>query len=220
MTDHPPGEPREPDPAVVALGRDVQRAAHRIDRMDQSLAALAADMAALHHAPGAQASPAPGDGPTPVRSWLAADDPDQAVKDLGELIAWVDRFYVRFSRAQLSSCWMWHPDVVEELWCLRGAHVEAFHPETGSWMRVGDWLDRQRPGVERRLNPLMAKCALSRHVERNGRPADVTEPPSAPLAAHHAVVAAWWARTCTAGPDPTPEQLAEGTRAEYPGGHR
>lgn len=214
MTDH---RPSEPDPAVVALGRGLRRAVRRIEAVDDSLAALAADVAALRDAPTAPASPAAGDGPAPVRSWLAIDDPDQAVKDLGVLVEWVDRFYVRFSRAQLSSCWMWHPDVVEELWCLRGAHAEAFHPETGSWMRVGDWLDRQRPGVEGRLNPLMAKCALSRHVERHGRPADVTEPPPPPLAGHYAVVAAWWASTHTAGPDPTAEHLTEATQAEYPG---
>ena len=214
MTAHPPGEHREPDPAVVALGRDLQRASHRIDRLSQDLAQLAADVAALR---GAPVSPTAGAEPAPARSWLAVDDQDQAVKDLGELVGWVDDVYVRFSHAQLSSCWMWHPDVVEELWCLRGAHAEAFHPETGSWMRVGDWLDRQRPGVERRLNPLMAKCALSRHVDRPGRPADVSDPPQPPLAAHYAVVAAWWAATHTFGPDPTPEHLAEATRAEYPG---
>lgn len=214
MSEHPAGEHREPDPAVVALARDVQRASHRIDRLGQNLAELVAEVAALH---GTPAPPTVGAEPVPVRSWLAVDDQDQAVKDLGELVGWVDDVYVRFSRAQLSSCWMWHPDVVEELWCLRGAHLEAFHPELGSWMRVGDWLDRQRPGVERRLNPLMAKCALSRHVDRPGRPADVGEPPPPPLAGHHAVVAAWWAATHTAGPDPTPQHLAEATEAEYPG---
>ena len=175
-------------------------------------------MAALRDAPTAPASPAAGDGPAPVRSWLAVDDPDQAVKDLGDLVEWVDRFYVRFSRAQLSSCWMWHPDVVEELWCLRGAHAEAFHPETGSWLRVGDWLDRQRPGVERPPQPAdgevravparrpprppgrrdrAATAATGRALRRRRRL--VGQPPTPP------------------GPTRRPEHLAEATQAEYPG---
>ena len=77
---------------------------------------------------------------------------------------WLRRVYLRYADAALPSCWLWHPDVVEELWWLRQAHAEAFHPQTGSWRAVGDWHDRQRPNLVRRLRPLVNKCELSLHV--------------------------------------------------------
>lgn len=209
----------EADPTVVALGRTVARALRRLDTVDKNVLQLAADVTALRTRliPGdepADDQPEEG-GPPAVRSWLLADDADQAVKDVAELVVWVRRVYGRFTRAQLSSCWLWHPEVIEELWWLRNSHADAFHPENGSWMRVGDWHDRQRPGVERRVNGLLGKCSLSRHVDRNGRPADVGEPTPPALAAHHAAVAAHWVATRTAGPEPTETVLAEAEQAEY-----
>lgn len=205
----------EADPTVVALGRAVARAVKRVETVDRNLLQLAADVAALSSrlAPD-DAAPGDEDGPSPVRSFLLASDVEQTVMDLADLVDWMARVYVRFTRAQLSSCWLWHPEVVEELWWLRGAHADAFDPQNGSWMRVGDWHDRQRPGVERRVNALVGKCSLSRHVDRNGRPADVTEPAPPALAGHHAAVAAHWVATRTAGPAPTEAVLAEAEQTE------
>jgi hypothetical protein len=218
-----PPSPREtgnqPDPTVVALGRSLSRALRRIDTVDANLLQLATDVATLRTALSAQPDPDDdGDeagGPPAVRSWLLAANAEQAVEDLGDLVDWVHRVYLRYARAQLSSCWLWHPEVIEELWWLRWAHAEAYGPEGGSWMRVGDWHDRQRPGVERRVNGLLGTCALSRHADRNGRPADVTEPGAPPLAEHHAAIAAHWVATRTAGPEPTDAVLAEAEQAEY-----
>lgn len=212
----------EPDPTIVALGRSIQRALRRIDTVDKNLLQLAADVTALR----TRLTPPPPDGPDgaddgpdedalPVRSWLGATDPEQAVKDLADLVAWVGNVYVRYTRAQLASCWLWHPEVIEELWWLRCAHADAYHPENGSWMRVGDWHDRQRTGVERRVNALLGKCSLSRHTDRNGRPADVGEPAPPPLTGHHAAVAAHWTTTRTAGPAPTEALLAEADQSEH-----
>jgi hypothetical protein len=201
------------DPALVALGRAVQRALRRIDAVDKNVLQLAADVTAL----GGRLASADDeqDGGVPaVRSWLLADDSDQAAADLADLVEWVARVYLRFSRAQLSSCWLWHPEVVEELWWLRCAHADAYDPENGSWLRVGDWHDRQRTGVERRVNALLGKCSLSRHTERNGRPADITEPARPPMADHHAAIATTWTTTQTAGPTPSTELLDEADRAE------
>lgn len=207
----------ETESTVVALGRAVARALRRLDTVDANVLQLAADVTAL----GTRLTPSqeptddrPGDdGPPAVRSWLLATDTEQAVTDVADLVDWVGRVYVRFTRAQLSSCWLWHPEVIEELWWLRGAHADAFHPEDGSWMRVGDWHDRQRPGVERRVNALLGKCSLSRHVDRNGRAADVGEPAPPALVGHHAAVVAHWVATRTAGPVPTETVLAEAEQA-------
>lgn len=205
--------PDEQDPTVVALGRSLARALRRIDAVDANLVQLANDVAALR---GGDVTPSvESDGPPPVRSWLLATDAEQAVKDLGDLVDWVRRVYVRYARAQLSSCWLWHPEVIEELWWLRWAHADAYDPEQGSWLKAGDWHDRQRPGVERRVNGLLGKCSLSRHADRNGRPADVTEPGPPPLAEHHAVVAAHWVATRAAGPEPTDAVLVEAEQSEY-----
>ena len=63
-----------------------------------------------------------------VRPWLLADDADQAAADLADLCAWVGRVYLRYPRTDLPTCWLWHPHAVEELWWLRRAHADAYHP--------------------------------------------------------------------------------------------
>ncbi|MCW2900394.1 MAG: hypothetical protein JWO67_2659 [Streptosporangiaceae bacterium] len=219
---HPAGDPvpapGATDPAVVALSSAVQRALRRIDAVDKNVVQLAAEVAGLggRLTPGEPAvSEEHEDGPPVVRSWLLAAEDERAAADLADLVEWMGRVYVRYTRAQLSSCWLWHPEVIEELWWLRCAHADAFHPESGSWMRVGDWHDRQRTGVERRVNALLGRCSLSRHVDSNGRPAEVTEPAPPPLAGHFAAVAAHWAATRTAGPTPAPGLIAEAEGAEF-----
>ena len=150
-----------------------------------------------------------------MRSWLLADDPDQAADDLADLTTWVWRVYLWWPEAWLSSCWLWHPEVVEELWWLRVAHADAYDPETGSSLRVADWHDRLRPGVVRRVRAVVGKCELNRHIPFNGRPVEVTPPGPPALARHAATVAAVWCAGAgldvirAPGPDPTAEQLAE-----------
>lgn len=221
---HPAGgtspAPGGEDPTIVALGRAVQRALNRIDTVDKNVLQLAADVAAL----GGRLAPTdePTEAQPAVRSWLLMTDAERAAADLADLAEWMGRVYVRYTRAQLSSCWLWHPEVIEELWWLRCAHADAYHPEDGSWLRVGDWHDRQRTGVERRVNVLLAGCSLSRHVDRNGRPAEVTEPTPPPLAGHHADVAAHWVATRTAGPTPSADVVTEAEQTEFAqhGGYR
>jgi hypothetical protein len=202
------------DPTVVALGRSLVRTTRKLDALEDIVRTLVTSISA--------ASPQAGGAPetADVRSWLLADDPAQAVLDLADLVTWMDRVYVRFSRSTLSTCWLWHPEVVEELWWLRGAHADAYDPEHGSWLRVGDWHDRQRPGVVARVNAVLGKCSLSRHVTRNGRPPDVVEPAPAPLGDHHNPVAVAWVTTGTAGPTPTASMLAEAGEHEKANHHR
>lgn len=147
-------QPDEPDPMVIALGRAVQRAQRRIETVDKNVIQLAADVAALRsflttpptsHGPDDEPAAAGEAGPAAVRSWLLGDDAAQAVTDLANLTAWVDAVYLRYSRASLSSCWLWHPEVIEELWWLRGAHTDAFHQQAGRP------LDQQGRGQHQRL---------------------------------------------------------------------
>ncbi|OJY42327.1 hypothetical protein [Pseudonocardia sp. 73-21] len=213
-----PSEPAELTNAVEALGRALERAFRRIESLDHNVTMLGKQVAALVES---ETDPAPvesGDvAPPGVRSWLLADDAAQAEADLDDLATWVWRVYLWFPDAFLSSCWLWHPEVIEELWWLRVAHADAYGAETGSSLRVGDWHDRQRPGVARRVRGVLAKCDLGRHVATNGRPVEVLPPGPPALAQHAGLVAAVWVAGAdldalrAAGPEPTEEQRAEAT---------
>jgi len=196
-----------PDPRVTALGRELERATRRLTtvealtgQLDLMLRQLAADIALLVPTPDE-----PDDASPPVRSWLAVDDPTQACADLTDLIDWIDAVYVRYPGAALSSCWLWHPTVVEELWWLRHTHHGAYHGPGACWRDVADWHDRHRPGVTRRITAALGDCELSRHVPG----ADRHQPTApVPLAAAAAQVAEHWARGRRT-PDPTARQLTE-----------
>jgi hypothetical protein len=202
----------EPDPRIVALGRTTERTARRVGELDAMLRRLAADVLAIAKAQttGGADSGNGDQGGSGVRSWLLAEDPDQARVDVADLAVWLQQVYLRYQDAGLPSCWLWHPDVVEELWWLRQAHAEAFHPQNGSWRAVADWHDRQRPNLVRRLRPLVNKCELPLHApgqEQGGPPATV------PLAAHADAIAYRW--TTTPGrhvPPPEGGQLVEAER--------
>jgi hypothetical protein len=201
------------DPRIVALGRTTERTARRVTELDAMLRRLAADVLAIAKAQttGPTGNGGDGDPDRPgVRSWLLADDPDQARTDVADLVVWLRQVYLRYTDAALPSCWLWHPDLVEELWWLRQAHAEAFHAQNGSWRAVGDWHDRQRPNLVRRLRPLVNKCELSLHVPG----ADAAGPPvDVPLAVHADAVAFAW--TTTPGrqvPPPDAAQLVDSER--------
>lgn len=185
---------------LAALARAVERQGRRVGDLDRLVRQLAGDLAEV-----AAAALAPGaDSPAAVRSWLLADDPERAVKDLAELIGWTWRVYLRYPDAALSACWLWHPEVIEELWWLRQAHADAFHPEAGSWQRVGEWHERQRPGVVRRVRAAVGTCELSLH--RGGPQARPAALP--PLAEHaDALATAWATDPIAARPEPTDDQL-------------
>lgn len=229
------GAAGEPDPRVLAMARAFDRTRRKVDGLDTHVTQLAADLARLVGVVTAQRPPTPtgrpdggnhsaadhmeengvdenGDGaegggkPAAVRSWLLAADPEQAVTDLADLIEWLDRVYLRYPNAELSACWLWHPHVIEELWWLRRAHADGYHPKDGSWLRVGDWHDRQRPAVAKRVRDALGNCDLSLHAANKPQG---HAPAVAPLAAHAARIAAAWGADGSR-PEPTPEQVAEG----------
>jgi hypothetical protein len=208
------------DSAVLALARAVERAVRRVDALDAVTGQLAADVSTLAHALDTGPAGAPGAGAEDrgVRSWLLAEGPDQAIADLADLARWMDAVYLRYRDAAVPSCWLWHPEVVEELWWLRCAHADAYHPERGSWLRVGDWHDRQRPGVVRRVTRAVGGCELALHLTDRTHPgrltgasSHVTPPAPAPLTSAVAQVAAAWAAD-RAAPEPDVAQLGEADR--------
>jgi hypothetical protein len=192
------------DPRLLGLGRDVERTARRLGDVETLVRQLCADVAGLARRLGAAEAE---EESRAVRAWLLADDVDQAAADLADLVEWLDRVYLRYPGAELRSCWLWHADVVEELWWLRCAHADAYHPDNGTWQRVGDWHDRQRPGVVRRVGKAIGTCELSLHAPGARRH---QAPVGAPLAGAAAAIAAWAAgERSDAPPAPTPAQLIE-----------
>lgn len=196
-----------PDPGgpehsrLRALARDVDRTGRRVGELDTLVRQLSADVAALVGGlnPASPGSGAAGEAHLGVRSWLLVEDQERAHTDIDDLIQWLDAVYLAYPGATLPTCWLWHPSLVEELWWLRQAHAEAYHPVVGSWIRVGDWHDRLRPNVVRRIRQAAVACELSLH-----RPGAEKGHPSlvAPLSQAAQTIAAWAA---AGRPDPAPE---------------
>ncbi|WP_246633574.1 DUF2637 domain-containing protein [Pseudonocardia nigra] len=167
-----PDEP-QPDPevaaAVAGLAREVDGLRRtvesltgmpgRVDELARLVTQLADTVAAVSARPG----------PTPAPSWLLLpDDEDVVARVLGELCAWLHAFYLRYSdaAASLPECWLWHPEVVEELLWLRHAWCAAYQGKSASVALAGDWHDRQRPGVVRRIKQYAGSCSPERHQAR------------------------------------------------------
>ncbi|MQA16130.1 MAG: hypothetical protein GEV09_18860 [Pseudonocardiaceae bacterium] len=201
MTDHATnnGQHADPDPAVIALARQVERLARRQAELDGLVRRLGEDVALLlPDEPAEDEAAGPG-------AWLAAADPARARAALADLIEWLDAVYLRYPDAALPSCWAWHPAAVEELRWLRHAHHAAFHGRAASWRDVADWHERQRPGVVKRLRDDLGDCDLARHAPDGDR---AQPPPAAPLARHLDQIAEHWT-TSRSSPTPTEQQLAE-----------
>ena len=192
---------------MPALGQAVERLARRVDNGELLVRQLAADVAALARVlqPPPEDGEDDGPGAGAVRSWLLCEDAAQARTDLADLVEWLAAVYLRYPGAALPSCWAWHPAVVEELWWLRQAHRAAYEAEGASWRDAGDWHDRQRPGVVKRIGAAIGGCDLARHAA-NGDRRGTARP--VPLAGAADQIATTWTEHRTA-PEPTPEQTHE-----------
>ncbi len=201
---------------VEALARDLDRTTRRVADLTTLLGQLATDLTAL-----AEPTPDGADTDTDggVRAWLLVEDPDQARTDLTDLVEWLHRVYLRYPDTALPSCWLWHPTVVEELWWLRNAHTDAYTGTDASWTRAGDWHDRQRPGVVKRLRTTVAGCELALHAAGAEH---AHSPTAAPLGdAAEQIAQAWTADgRYQPPPEPTPVQLAEADQHDRRRGHR
>jgi hypothetical protein len=151
-----------------------------------------------------EASAAPGPGP----SWLAVASFYEAQAIMAVLVPWLAEVYLRYPDAALPTCWAWHPAAVEELWWLCRAWHHAYACEEPSSQKAGDWHDRQRPAVAKRLadtESAFQRCRLDKHADV----ADHAHPvvPGADTVAH--VTTAWASDQRHAWPlAPTQPQLA------------
>ena len=81
---------------------------------------------------------------------------------LTRLAQWVAGVYLRYPDARLPDCWLWHPEVVEELLWLHQAWLAAY-AEGARVTAAADWHDRYRPGVLARIKSSADMCALDDH---------------------------------------------------------
>jgi hypothetical protein len=195
---------------LEALHRQVGQLRAEVGRVD-ALAATVAQLAELLTDSGQAAG-------EPVPCWLdhPADpghDPAssaaavQATKLLATLAGWVSGVYLRYSDAGagLPECWLRHPEVVEELLWLHQAWLAAYAPGAPA-SAVGDWHDRQRPGVLARIRACAGTCSLDAHTP--GGQAHQPAPHAISVDAVE-VIAGWWATgRDQPAPTPTDEQLA------------
>ena len=103
------------------------------------VADLVTDLSQIMNATATPADPPP--------SWLALPaDADAAATVLADLVGWLGQVYLRYSDAArgLPECWLWHPDVVEELVWLRHAWFDAYKSGDAS-VRGGRGLARPAP---------------------------------------------------------------------------
>lgn len=117
-------------------------------------------------------SPAGGGGDDPERVYpriWAVMDGAERIKALRYLARWVTKIlFVTYPHvaAELPPCWPAHPAVVAELDWLCWVWEETWAGQTP--LRASDaawWHDRWLPGVQARIDPLMAKCkASTQHV--------------------------------------------------------
>ena len=198
--------------AVAGLGREVEAAKIAQARLaskatvlelEEQVANLADQVAEL---PNLMPTSEPSET-RPVDSWLARlPDLFTPAEVLADLIRWVADVYLRYTDAatELPECWLWHPEIVEELLWLMQAWRGAYYGKP-SIRAVGDWHDRHRPGVVRRITGYAGTCSLDNH--HLDRASDrVVEVPTAGAAA---AIAAWWAGDRDRpAPEPTQEQIA------------
>lgn len=177
------------DPRVPALAGAVERVTRRLGGLDTQVRQLAQDVARL----------AAGAPPGVVPDWLI----DPAGLDVPGLLGWIDQVYLAYDGSDLPPCWAWHSGVVSELAWLWLAHQQV--RASGDPCRVGDWHDRYRPGVVRRITEATKRCGdVSEHVPGGQGDQARTVPLSGALAAMQA------ART--AGhpiPAPTDDQITQ-----------
>jgi hypothetical protein len=195
--------------AVTGLAREVEGVRRSLAGTASAaelgrVADLVADLSHIITATGASSEP--------PSSWLALpDDPDAAATLLADLIGWIGQVYMRYADAArgLSECWLWHPEVVEELLWLRHAWHAAYQSGEASVRAAGDWHDRLRPGVARRIVDYTRACSLESHL-----PDRAVAAPAVPAADATEQIASWWSsHRGQPGPTPTEDQLRSAAAA-------
>jgi hypothetical protein len=205
--------------AVAGLARELEGLRRTVDAVNavpkrvEDLAAVVADLATAVQELTTTTPPA-----APA-CWLDfADDTTTAFALLTDLCRWLGGVYLRYGDATLPDCWLWHPDVVEELLWLSQAWQSAYAGPRASVTAVGDWHDRQRPGVIRRIATVARSCSVENH--QPGHPQH-GGPPAVPLTDATDAIATWWStRRTEPPPAPTAGQLAAATNHRSTKGRR
>ena len=210
---HPDPTPAAGDPVLAGLAREVDELRRRLDGLDpvagrvDELGRLVSQMA------DTLATLAARRRPVPAPSWLVAPaDECQVAGLLDELTAWMTAVFLRYPDgvAAVPECWLWHPDVVEELLWLMHAWCAAYQGPDGSVAAAGDWHDRQRSGVVNRIRKAAGACSIERHQTRPNWPAETARPPVAPGLAHQGLIVSWWAsHRDHMAPEPPPVARSE-----------
>jgi hypothetical protein len=205
----------------MALARELEALRLRLeplDGLDEKLAELADMVAALANEVAARDPRSTAAG---ALSWLDLPDgsdggepleADSVERLMAALVMWVERVYLRYADAarHFPECWLWHPDVLEELTWLQHAWQCAYQDEHAAPGRAWDWHDRYRPGVVRRIRDLAGRCSLDKHTHRETGAA-----PTATGVGELPWLAAWWAgNRHTAPPAPSDAVLAQARQAE------
>ncbi|ASR33851.1 hypothetical protein BAY61_01330 [Prauserella marina] len=192
--------------AVAGLAREVEglrKAVEPVTALSNQIDELAR---VVQYLAARQAGPGPAAGCTP--SWLDMPTEPAATREaLEELAWWMRLVFLRYADAaqNLPECWLWHPDIVEELLWLMHAWLAAYRDEKATVARAGDWHDRYRPGVVRRIKTLGGNCSLENHQQRGNH----TGSPVVPLTEAMAPISAWWAtHREQAAPEPEDEHYA------------
>ncbi|WP_328321834.1 hypothetical protein OHA70_25460 [Kribbella sp. NBC_00382] len=189
---------------LKALARTVESLGNTVTSFEDLLARLTAKPAKTKASGHGEAEP--------VRSWLCLPENDVAAVEavLTELLPWMGLVYLRYAtaREELPPCWLWHPEMVEELVWLMDAWTAAYEGPEASNKLVGDWHDRQRPGVTRRIGEYAPSCDVLKHRDDAGQAAVTV-----PLAAEADPFVTWWATDRhKTGPEPTAAQIKAGRR--------
>jgi hypothetical protein len=144
---HNPGEDGEQCADLVSVA-GLARAVEAVERRVDGLAPVTTrvdELGAMLTRLAQQVSAAKSTGgPSMVApSWLdlgTQSGPGDTTADAEDILAmltgWVGGIFLRYSDARLPDCWLWHPDVVEELLWLHAAWLAAYDPDA-PWARWG-----------------------------------------------------------------------------------
>ena len=195
--------------AVAALAGEVEALRRRVEELtgvDARVEEVAGLVARLAQSLTERSPRRPKVG---NRTWLdLPTDHREAAALLEELTTWLGVVFLRYTDGEqaLPECWLWHPDVVEELvWLMEAWKAAYANPEAPVSM-AGDWHDRQRPGVVRRIRIGAGSCSLDKH--QAGLP--LADPPATRLRVtpRRSIVAWWSSHRGEAPPEPDEHRVA------------
>ncbi len=121
-------------PALDGLTRELEALRRRLDELaalPRRVDELAHLFAGLADSPRDRSDTDTAERSVPsLLNQPTGSDPDDTGSLLDRLAAWVSAVYLRYFDARhLPDCWLWHPEVVEELLWLHAAWLTAHAPD-------------------------------------------------------------------------------------------